>query len=164
MNQYLKPESKLTIIIRKIKEWAIKVYKFCTTPPNPKESILQWTFRQLLIPDSSGNPSATHTLATVVIALSVIVVMNEISIATSYIETYNEAGKVVSKRMVGFSAEFWFFMLTLAGAATYLFRQRQKSNGISAQDSKEDDEVPGVNAVNTLVDTVTTAITKIKSK
>jgi hypothetical protein len=141
----------------KIKTFFKNIWDFTISKPNPKESVIQWALRQFIIADSDGNPSWTITIATVVMVYIGIAMMSELTVAISTVKTYDPTtGKLISEGLHGISDSFWYLMITLGGAVTYLFQQRAKHRGKeNGKDSSEDTPTtPVENIISTAVETV----------
>jgi hypothetical protein len=141
--------------IEKVKSFLKKVWGFLVSRPNPAESVIQWIIRQCILSDSRGNPSWTITLAVVVMVYIGVSMKTEFIIATSTVKIYDPAtGNLISESMKGMSDSFWYMLIVLSSAVTYLFQKRS---------SKQSPEDSG-GMMNTIIDTASTALSKIRSK
>ncbi|HRZ18955.1 MAG TPA: hypothetical protein P5136_02770 [Methanofastidiosum sp.] len=111
----------------KLKSFFKSVWDFSISKPNPKESVVQWAIRQFILADSEGNPSWTITIAFIVMVYIGMTLTAEITVATSTVKVYDKTtGILSSESMKGFSDSFYYLLITLGGAITYLFQQRGK--------------------------------------
>lgn len=139
----------------KVKKFLKSTWNLLISQPNPKESIFQWIIRQFILADSRGNPSWTITLAVIIIVYLGFSVKTELTVAMSTVKTYDPTtGNIISESMKGISDSFWYMMIVAYGAVSYLFQKR----------SSKVVEDNGSSVINTLIDTASTTIGKIKGK
>jgi hypothetical protein len=133
-----------------------RIKDFILVPPAPGESLFQFIIRQFLLPDSSGNPSITITISSIITAMSMYVVAISSKIAMTPIKKYDPiTGKLIMVALQGYPAEFWYFLITMFTAVTYLYKQRQDAK--SPIDSGDLD-------TNTILTKAVEIINKIKTK
>jgi hypothetical protein len=139
------------------KETILKRIKgFLLVPPNPNESLWQFIIRQFLLPDSTGNPSITITIASIITAASMYVVAIASKIATTPLRKYDPTtGKLIMESLQGYPSEFWYFLITIFGAVMYVFKVRQENK--SSVDTGDLD-------TNTVLTKAIEIINKIKTK
>lgn len=138
----------------KVKKVLKKIWDFLISQPNPKESVVQWAIRQFILSDSKGNPSWTVTLAVVVMVFTGMSIVTELAVATSTLKVYDPAtGNLVSESMRGFTDSFWYMIIVLSSAVTYLFQKRS---------SKQSPDDGGI--MNTIISTASTALGKIRGR
>lgn len=128
----------------KIFKWFVdkikKFIKFAFNKPNPKENIIQYTFRQFLLPDSQGNPSYTITILVYCMALVGYLAYAEIHVGLSEIVTKDAQGAVVTQ-LHGISDTFIYLMTLLVGMIVYFFKKRgDKIANQSTPDESEQKE------------------------
>lgn len=116
--------------IKSVKVWVIqkikKIKDFAIVPPNPNEGIVGFILRQVLLPDSDGNPSWTVTITSYVLALIAIISKYEFDMCRTMVQKFDpNTGKLIWEGVRGFSTEYWALIGTLTIAITYLFRQKQ---------------------------------------
>jgi hypothetical protein len=146
-----KNSSTIKIIIKRIKD-------FILVPPSPSESIFQFILRQFLIPDSAGKPSITMTISAIAMGLMVYVVDTACKIASTPIKIYDPAtGNLIKESLQGFSAEFFYLMITIFTAISVLYKIRQQNK------TNETDLSDDANS-NTIIAKAAEIINKIKSK
>jgi len=151
----VQPATQTLTFFGKVKKFLKSTWNLFISQPNPKESIVQWIIRQFILADSRGNPSWTITLAVIIIIYLGYSVKTELTVAMSTVKTYDPAtGSLISESMKGISDSFWYMMIVAYGAVSYLF-QKRFSRGVEDNHSS---------VINTLIDTASTAIGKIKDK
>jgi hypothetical protein len=140
-----------------IKTMLKRIKDFILVPPNPNESIFQFIIRQFLLPDSSGNPSITITISCIITALCMYVVIISGHIAAQPVLKYDPAtGNLISQSLQGFPDAFWYFMITIFAAISYLYKQRQESKNSSVDTGDID--------TNAILTKAIEIINKIKTK
>lgn len=146
----MKEKGIISTVLKRIKD-------FILVPPNPNESIFQFIIRQFLLPDSSGDPSITITISSIITALCIYVVAISGQIAMTPVIKYDPAtGNVISQSVQGFPDPFWYFMITIFAAVTYLYKQRQESKNTSVDTGDVD--------TNSILTKAIEIINKIKTK
>jgi hypothetical protein len=104
-----------------------KVWRVFLPRKNGKENIFQYVLRQLVLSDSTGNPSWTVTILAFVMALVGVIALYEIKIALSEVLTYHpQTGMIIGKRLQGFSSEFIYLLIVLSAVITTFFNSREK--------------------------------------
>jgi len=118
----------------------LKTFKdFAIVPYNPNEGIVGFTLRQILLPDSTGNPSWTITITFYVLALIAMVSKYEFDMCKSLVEKFDpNTGMIISRTVKGFSTEYWALLGTLTVSITYLFRQRNKDINASNENASSE--------------------------
>lgn len=140
-----------------IKEFFKKVIKFIFAQNNEKESLFQFIIRQFLLPDSLGNPSITITISCIITALCIYVVIISSHVAMTPVLKYDPAtGNIISQSIQGFPDAFWYFMITIFAAISYLYKQRQESKNTSVDTGDID--------TNSILTKAIEIINKIKTK
>lgn len=143
-----------------------KLLKFLINKANPKENILQFMIRHLLLSDSGGNPSWTITILAWVMVLVTWVSITEIKLS-HVISTVNNNG-VITTSPRGFSSEFMYLLLLLAGLIVFFFKLRGPSQpGTPTETSTDKPEEPKEDptqpsAIGTFIDTVKNIIGSLK--
>jgi hypothetical protein len=128
-------KKKISYYLQKFAIWVKRksnaLLNFLILKPNPKESIIQYIIRSIIIPDSLGNPSWTMTLTAIIMAYMGIFIGVEYSLAFTKVYTYDPAtGKVISDTYRGISSYAWVAMITLLGSVVFFikFRDQRYSN------------------------------------
>jgi len=112
-----------------------KNLNFLVVPPSDKEGVIGFVLRQVLLPDSSGQPSWTITITFYVLALIAMVSKYEFDMCKSLVEKFDpNTGMIISRTVKGFSTEYWALLGTLTVSITYLFRQRNKDINASTEE------------------------------
>jgi len=112
-----------------------KSLNFLVVPPSDKEGVIGFVLRQVLLPDSSGQPSWTITITFYVLALIAMVSKYEFDMCKSLVEKFDpNTGMIISRTVKGFSTEYWALLGTLTVTITYLFRQRNKDINASTEE------------------------------
>ena len=102
-----------------------RILLFMFNKPNAKENLFQYLVRHFLFTDSGGNPSWTITILAWVIGLVTWVTITEIKLSHA-ICTINNNG-VITSGPRGFSTEFMYLLLLLAGLIVFFFKLRGPS-------------------------------------
>jgi len=136
-------------VFMKFKDYGYKAWRFATAKPNEKENAFQYLFRQLILTDSSGNPSWTVTALVFVLALIGFTMFIEYKLALSALITFSPEGQMLTWQLKGLSTEFYYLLIPLSVVITNLFKARKKS--VSGDSSS-------------IIDTAKDVITKIKTK
>lgn len=137
-------------------------FKFVITPPNSKENIFQYIMRYFLLSDSKGNPSWTITILFCTMVLVGCVVYNEMIISTSFVQTFNDSGILISSQMKGFSSEFYYLVILLAGLIVWFFKLRGDNLKKKTDDTVEKADTKIEETISTVIDSAKNVITSLK--
>lgn len=122
-------KSKTDVKVQDNTAWYSKAYKktkdFFFTKKKEDENILGFIFRQVQLPDSSGNRSLTVTLMVAVSVLFTFFFIYETRVALSYGMIKNIETGAVTYSMKGYSENFEYIMLMLVGIIITFFNNRE---------------------------------------
>ena len=128
---------------------------FIFTPANPKEGILQFIVRQLMLADSKGNPSWTVTILAYTLAVTGYVTYHATQIAHTMTNVLDPAtGAVVKQMSTGYPTEFWYLIIALSVIITNAFNNKSAAN----QEADTGVEPQGV------ISKIVSAVTSFKTK
>lgn len=150
--------TKFEIFIKKLQSF----FKFIITPANPKENIFQYIMRYFLLSDSKGNPSWTITILFCTLVLVGCVVYNEMIISTSFVQTFNDSGILISSQMKGFSSEFYYLVILLAGLIVWFFKLRGDNLKKKTDDTVEKADSTINETISTVVENAKNVISSLK--
>lgn len=150
-----------------VKEQIVMFYDFFLLKPNPKESIIQYAFRSIMLPNADGDPSWTMTLTALVMGYMGIFVFVEYSLSFTMIRVYDgTTGNLISESARGISNYAWVAMITLLGAVVFFIKFRDQrlaaknGNGNGVVPTEESEEKDS--AIGTVVETAVNIVDKIK--
>ena len=140
-----KMKIKLKVACIRLFGGIVQLFRWLFPTKAAKENILQYLFRQVLLPDADGNPSVTTTILFAVMTLIGTIAVVEVKVALSTEFVYAN-GELVSKALKGFSGNFLLMAISLAGVVTYYFQKREqrRKEGDPNHPEIPDIRLPGV--------------------
>ena len=120
----------------KTKNTLKRIGKFIIVPPSSCESIIQWAWRNIMLPDAKGRPSWTYTLSFIIILIFGLASKIEFTVATSMIKVIDpNTGKVISEQMKGVEMGYWSALIVLLGALVFFIKFKVAGKQISDSDT-----------------------------